>query len=74
MLLHNSPIGVVQLPVRLGEWFVIVRLEKLIPAQLDEAMRSRLLQENFESWLQTEMKKMVISIEQNRLNVTPMPA
>jgi hypothetical protein len=73
MLLHNSLIGVVQLPVRLGEWFVIVRLEKLIPAQLDEAMRSRLLQENFESWLQTEMKKMVISIEQNRLNVTPMP-
>jgi parvulin-like peptidyl-prolyl isomerase len=74
MLLHNSPVGVVHPPVRLGEWIVIARLEKLIPAQLDEAMRSRLLQENFEHWLQTEMEKMVVSIEQNCLNVAPMPA
>ena len=34
-----------------GEWQVIVRLEKLLPARLDEPMRQRLLNELFEVWL-----------------------
>ncbi|MEH2179653.1 peptidylprolyl isomerase [Nostoc sp.] len=44
-------------PICMGEWLVIIRLEKLITAQLDTAMRQRLLDELFENWLQTEVSK-----------------
>lgn len=57
-LLQNRSIGVVQAPVRLGEWYVIVRVEKLIPAQLNDFMRQRLLQENFEAWFQDQVRQL----------------
>jgi parvulin-like peptidyl-prolyl isomerase len=57
-LLHNSPVGEVQLPVPLGEWLVIRRVEKFIPAQLDDFMRQRLLQENFEAWFQEQLNQL----------------
>lgn len=43
-------------PTQIGEWLVIVRLEKLLPAQLDRQMRQRLLNERFQSWLQTQIQ------------------
>lgn len=43
-------------PTRMGEWMVIVRLEKFIPAQLDDTVRKRLINELFENWLQTQVK------------------
>jgi parvulin-like peptidyl-prolyl isomerase len=57
-LLHNSPVGEVQPPVPLGEWQVIRRVEKFIPAQLDDFMRQRLLQENFEAWFQEQLNQL----------------
>jgi hypothetical protein len=56
--LHTSPIGRVQPPVLIGEWQVIVRVEHIIPAQLDEPMRQRLLKEQFEQWLQDQMMEL----------------
>nr|WP_242042534.1 peptidylprolyl isomerase [Leptolyngbya sp. FACHB-541] len=56
-LLHTSQIGQVQ-PFGLGEWCMIVRLEKRIPAQLDEQMRDRLLQEKFDAWLQEQVQQL----------------
>ncbi len=44
-------------PTRVEDWWVIVRLEKFMPAQLDEPMRRRLLEELFLSWLQEESQK-----------------
>lgn len=44
-------------PTRLGEWLIIVRLEKFIPAQLDASMRQRLLNECFNTWLAEQMKQ-----------------
>lgn len=38
-------------PMQMGDWIVIVQLEKIIPAQLDTVMRQRLLNELFENWL-----------------------
>lgn len=43
-------------PLHLGEWWIIVQLEQWIPAQLDEDMRKRLMQELFEQWLQEQVK------------------
>lgn len=42
-------------PTHIGEWYVILRLEKLISAQLDDAMRQRLLNQFFDTWLQEQL-------------------
>jgi parvulin-like peptidyl-prolyl isomerase len=54
-LLSISQPGQLWHPMPLGEWLLIVRLEKLIPAQLDVLMRQRLLHELFEAWLQERL-------------------
>jgi len=56
-LLSLSQLGQLWHPMPLGEWLLIVRLEKLIPAQLDEFMRQRLLRELFEAWLQEQLNQ-----------------
>lgn len=56
-MLSISQPGQLWPPTRLGEWFVIVRLEKFIPAPLDENMRQQLLQELFEAWLSDQMNQ-----------------
>jgi hypothetical protein len=56
-LLYHSPVGHVQ-PLKLGDWCLIVRLEKLTPAQLDDSMRQRLLQEKFDTWLQEQVQQL----------------
>lgn len=53
-ILATSQPGQLAPPVRLSEWVVIVRLEKFLPAQLDGPTQQRLLNELFETWLQTE--------------------
>ncbi|MDF5707458.1 MAG: peptidylprolyl isomerase [Nostoc sp. S4] len=57
-LLYTSQVGVVQLPVLLGKLWVIVRVEKLIFAQLDDLMYQRLLQGNFEAWLKQQLNQL----------------
>jgi hypothetical protein len=56
-LLYTSQIGQVE-SLGIGEWCLIVRLEKRVPAQLDDAMRQRLLQEKFNQWLQEQAKQL----------------
>lgn len=57
-LLSLSQPGQLCPPTRVGEWLVLVRLEKFIPAQLDESMRRRLLDECFNNWLQEQLEKL----------------
>ncbi len=54
-LIMTQPIGQVCRPVQLEQWFVIVRPEQIIPAQLDDAMRQRLIDELFQTWLQEQL-------------------
>ncbi|NEO31899.1 MAG: peptidylprolyl isomerase [Symploca sp. SIO3C6] len=56
MLMASQP-GQVCPPTRLGEWLVVVRLEKFIPAQLDEVMRKRLMNECFTNWLTQQLNQ-----------------
>ena len=53
MFLRSKP-GELLPPTRLGDWTVVVKLEKYLPAQLDEVMRQRLLNELFDRWVKTE--------------------
>ncbi|MDE5106213.1 MAG: hypothetical protein O4808_03775, partial [Trichodesmium sp. St17_bin3_1_1] len=41
----------------LTEWTVIIRLEKFIPAQLDESMRRHLMDELLENWIREQIGK-----------------
>lgn len=54
-LLSVSQPGQLWAPRPLAEWMVIIRLEKFIPAQLDESMRRRLIDELFETWLREQV-------------------
>ncbi|MEG4964203.1 MULTISPECIES: peptidylprolyl isomerase [unclassified Microcoleus] len=56
-LLAISGSGQLWHPIRIEEWLVIVRLETLIPAQFDVAMRQGLLRELFENWVQEQMRE-----------------
>lgn len=56
-LLSISQPGQLMPPTRIGEWIVVVRLERFIPAQLDESMRRRLLNEFFNTWIQEQLQQ-----------------
>jgi PPIC-type PPIASE domain len=45
-------------PLQIADWFVVVRLEKYLPAQLDKSMRSRLVEELYEQWLQERLSQL----------------
>ncbi len=57
-ILTLSQPGQLSPPTRVGEWIVLVRLERFIPAQLDESMRRRLLNECFNEWLQNQLEQL----------------
>jgi parvulin-like peptidyl-prolyl isomerase len=50
-------------PVQINNLLVIVRLEKLLPAQLDRPLRQRLLNEKFNQWLQAQMTEISWEIQ-----------
>jgi parvulin-like peptidyl-prolyl isomerase len=59
--LRSTQPGQLLPPTRFGEWIVILRLEKLIPARLDDAMRQKLLDKLFQDWLQQSVNTLMTS-------------
>lgn len=57
-LLSVSQPGQLWTPRPLAEWMVIIRLEKFMPAQLDESMRRYLINEMFETWLNEQAQQL----------------
>jgi parvulin-like peptidyl-prolyl isomerase len=51
-MLIASDIGQLQTPTVIGDWIVLVRLENVLPATLDQAMQQRLIEESFSKWLE----------------------
>lgn len=51
-MLIASDIGQLQTPTVIGDWIVLIRLENLLPAILDQAMQQRLIEESFSKWLE----------------------
>lgn len=64
-LIATQPIGKICHPMKLEQWYAIVRPEKLIMAQLDEAMRQRLINELFQTWLQEQMRLAIPTVTAN---------
>lgn len=44
-------------PEYVGHWWILFRLEQISPAKLDEAMRTRLLREKFQEWIQDRCRR-----------------
>ena len=55
MLMVSKP-GQLWAPTQIGEWLVIARLDQFLPAQLDDAMRQRLMSEKFQEWVQQQIQ------------------
>lgn len=56
-MLSISQLGQLWFPIQLGEWFVILRLEKFIPALLNDSTRQQLLNGLFEDWIQKQVQQ-----------------
>ncbi|MDB9526210.1 peptidylprolyl isomerase [Oscillatoria sp. CS-180] len=61
-LLSVSKPGQIWPPKRIGEWYVVVKLDKFFPAQLDDTTKQRLLDEMFQTWMREQVQKSPVSI------------
>ncbi len=76
-MLRVSKPGQLWSPIRIEEWWVVVRHEKFLPAQMDEAMQRRMVDELFGGWLQEQSQQVGIldvsnSSSQKNLWETPV--
>jgi len=55
-MLSISKPGQLWPPTRMNNWFVIVRLEKFLPAKLDDPTRQRMIDELYNTWLMDQVK------------------
>jgi parvulin-like peptidyl-prolyl isomerase len=58
-ILVSAPVAEVLAPIKIGDWWVIMQLEKIIAAQLDEQMLQQLTEELFNQWVATEVQKLL---------------
>jgi parvulin-like peptidyl-prolyl isomerase len=55
-LLRTSRPGQLQAPLRIEQWWLVVRLESLRSAGFDHEMRDRMARELFDEWVEEEMR------------------
>lgn len=58
-ILKTTPSGQISAPTKIGDWWVLLRLEKYLASQLDDSMRQRLLGDLFQRWLTNQLEKEV---------------
>ena len=58
--LRSLPVSHVTPPFQIGEWTILVRLEQLTPARFDDKMRSFLLKQQLNSFLDLRVKKLLL--------------
>ena len=56
-LIHSHQSGDLLPPFPMGNTAVVIRLEKLIQAELDDLTRQRLINEKFQAWLKSQIKE-----------------
>ena len=67
-LLASSP-GQLLPPFELDGWWLIIRLEKLLPASLNEMMRTRLINEMYELSIMSKIKKTLLDLSKDQVNL-----
>jgi parvulin-like peptidyl-prolyl isomerase len=53
--LRQGKVGQIFPPIQIDQWYVLLRLDQRISAQLDEPTRQQLLEHRFEAWLKQQM-------------------
>jgi parvulin-like peptidyl-prolyl isomerase len=48
-------------PLQVADWYIVVRLDHFLPAQLDENMRGRLSEELYDQWIQQQLNKLMVA-------------
>lgn len=61
--LLQATAGEVLPPFSVDGWWVILRLEKFLPASLDENLTNQVLNEFFEQWLQTQIQQTIAQLD-----------
>lgn len=69
MLMVSQP-GQLWAPTQIGEWMVIARLDQFLPAQMDDAMRQRLLSEKFQAWVQQQIQDTAVRGPDEELTIS----
>ena len=57
-ILRGLKAGELSPPIALGEWQLLLRLEKLTPARLDDQVREQMLQESLDQFLEDRVSKL----------------
>jgi len=57
--LRTSTPGTLLEPFQIEQWWLVVRLERYIPANFDETMAQRMNAEQFEQWVQEEVARKI---------------
>ena len=65
--LRNSSPGELWPPFEIESWWLILRSERFIPATLNEAMESRLINEMYENWIKEKISNPITSLEKSNL-------
>ena len=65
--------GELREPITAGHWWVLLRLEQLTPAKLDEPMRQRLRQEQLNAWLEQRCDAILRGDTPEPLHYDPQP-
>lgn len=63
-LLRISKPGQLWKPMQIDGWWVIVRLDKVLPAQLDSTMEQKIRDECFENWMQEQIDQFMAAYRQ----------
>ena len=50
-------------PFKVDDWWVLLRLEKMIPAKLDEQMQNRIINELYENWIDKEVDQVISDLK-----------
>jgi len=58
-ILTTGMVGKLSPPTQIGEWWIILRLEKYLSTQLDDNIRQRLRNDLFQKWLMNQLQNQV---------------
>ena len=71
-MLRISTPGQIWRPMEIEGFWVIARLDKKIPAQLDKAMAQRIRDECFEGWISQQLEQFMLAYSQAQQNTGPV--
>lgn len=60
-ILRTAKPGLLLHPVKIAEWWLVIRLESFTPATFDENMAQRLSRELFEKWVKEEVERKMMN-------------